>query len=208
MLELSNSRGNRQVSNQHSSLEQPGAPLPILDFRAEKPIATKTATKVPVGSFNQAGHVKEYSWLSDDTTVEDEPALKATTVASAKSTAEATAKASIKVISSATKAAAAKAKAKITEEEQREESTSAEENQNTTAQTSQEKSKSHETSVTVTKKDRIDPSKVKVASKPHCSGVADYYADVFHGRKTASGQLHDREKFTAAHRTFYRLVRN
>jgi rare lipoprotein A len=52
-----------------------------------------------------------------------------------------------------------------------------------------------------TKKERIDPTKVKVAKTPHCSGVADYYADQFHGRKTASGQLHDREKFTAAHRT-------
>jgi rare lipoprotein A len=31
------------------------------------------------------------------------------------------------------------------------------------------------------------------------SGVADYYADRFHGRKTASGQLHDKTKMTAAH---------
>jgi rare lipoprotein A len=54
---------------------------------------------------------------------------------------------------------------------------------------------------TTTKNQRIDPAKVKVGKTPHCSGVADYYADQFHGRKTASGQLHDREKFTAAHRT-------
>lgn len=33
------------------------------------------------------------------------------------------------------------------------------------------------------------------------SGVADYYADVFHGRRTASGQVHDKHKLTAAHRT-------
>ncbi|HEY9772762.1 MAG TPA: septal ring lytic transglycosylase RlpA family protein [Planktothrix sp.] len=33
------------------------------------------------------------------------------------------------------------------------------------------------------------------------SGVADYYADCFHGRRTASGQLHDKTKLTAAHRT-------
>jgi rare lipoprotein A len=51
------------------------------------------------------------------------------------------------------------------------------------------------------KENRTDPSHVKVAKSPHCSGVADFYADQFHGRKTASGQLHDRDKFTAAHRT-------
>jgi rare lipoprotein A len=195
--------GAKQPSG-HQSAQQPVTARSAAinsGFSSGKSIATKTATKTPVGSFNQAGHVKEYSWLSDDTTVEDEPALKATTVASTKSAAEATAKASVKVTSSATKAAAAKAKAKIAEEEQREESPSAEENRSTTAQTAKENSKSHETSATVAKKERIDPSNVKVATKPHCSGIADYYADVFHGRKTASGQLHDREKFTAAHRT-------
>jgi rare lipoprotein A len=31
------------------------------------------------------------------------------------------------------------------------------------------------------------------------SGVADYYADRFHGKRTASGQLHDKMKMTAAH---------
>ena len=36
-------------------------------------------------------------------------------------------------------------------------------------------------------------------SKAAFSGVADYYADMFHGRKTASGQLHDKHKMTAAH---------
>jgi rare lipoprotein A len=108
-------------------------------------VATKPAIKAPVGTFNQDGRVKEYSWLSDDTTVEDEPALK--------------------------------------------------------IKPAQEKSRSHDINATVAKKGSIDPSKVKVAKKPHCSGIADYYADQFHGRKTASGQLHDREKFTAAHRT-------
>lgn len=32
-------------------------------------------------------------------------------------------------------------------------------------------------------------------------GKASYYADKFHGRKTASGELYDRDKLTAAHRT-------
>ncbi len=32
-------------------------------------------------------------------------------------------------------------------------------------------------------------------------GKASYYADKFHGRKTASGELYDRDKMTAAHRT-------
>ncbi len=39
------------------------------------------------------------------------------------------------------------------------------------------------------------------SKKPHFSGVADYYADQFHGRKTASGQIHDKNKYTAAHLT-------
>ncbi len=34
------------------------------------------------------------------------------------------------------------------------------------------------------------------------SGVASYYADKFHGRKTASGEIFDQNKFTAAHRTY------
>ncbi len=38
-------------------------------------------------------------------------------------------------------------------------------------------------------------------TKANFSGVADYYADCFHGKRTASGQLHDRTKLTAAHRT-------
>ncbi len=36
---------------------------------------------------------------------------------------------------------------------------------------------------------------------PNFSGVADYYADCFHGKRTASGQLHDKTKLTAAHRS-------
>ena len=33
------------------------------------------------------------------------------------------------------------------------------------------------------------------------SGIASYYADQFHGRKTASGETFDQRKLTAAHRT-------
>jgi rare lipoprotein A len=168
------------------------------EFAAPKTIATQPARKTPVGSFNQAGHVKEYSWLSDNTTVEDEPALKSTGSGAMKNTAESTIK--IKTSSSSAKVTA-RTNAQVTRDEHIEESSSTENNQDTATQTSQEKSKLHETSVSVTKKDRIDPSNVKVAKSPHCSGIADYYADMFHGRKTASGQMHDREKFTAAHRT-------
>jgi len=38
-------------------------------------------------------------------------------------------------------------------------------------------------------------------ASPNFTGVADYYADYFHGKRTASGQLHDKKKLTAAHRT-------
>ncbi|HCS21621.1 MAG TPA: septal ring lytic transglycosylase RlpA family lipoprotein [Bacteroidetes bacterium] len=31
--------------------------------------------------------------------------------------------------------------------------------------------------------------------------MASYYADKFHGRKTASGELYDKTLYTAAHRT-------
>jgi rare lipoprotein A len=33
------------------------------------------------------------------------------------------------------------------------------------------------------------------------SGIASYYADRYHGRKTASGETFDQSKMTAAHRT-------
>jgi len=32
-------------------------------------------------------------------------------------------------------------------------------------------------------------------------GIAAYYSDVFQGRKTASGDIYDRDKLTAAHKT-------
>ncbi len=34
------------------------------------------------------------------------------------------------------------------------------------------------------------------------SGIAAYYSNVFQGRKTASGQRYDKNKLTAAHRTY------
>ncbi|MBK9142454.1 MAG: septal ring lytic transglycosylase RlpA family protein [Candidatus Melainabacteria bacterium] len=40
----------------------------------------------------------------------------------------------------------------------------------------------------------------KSASK-RFSGLAHFYADRLHGKKTASGQPHDREELVAAHRT-------
>jgi len=36
---------------------------------------------------------------------------------------------------------------------------------------------------------------------PDFTGIADYYADKFHGRKTASGAVHDKTGLMAAHRT-------
>lgn len=33
------------------------------------------------------------------------------------------------------------------------------------------------------------------------SGKASYYADKFHGRRTASGEIYDKSKMTAAHRS-------
>jgi rare lipoprotein A len=33
------------------------------------------------------------------------------------------------------------------------------------------------------------------------TGKASYYADKFHQKKTANGEIYDKEKFTAAHRT-------
>lgn len=37
-----------------------------------------------------------------------------------------------------------------------------------------------------------------IASK---TGIASYYSNKLHGRKTASGEIYDKNKFTAAHRT-------
>lgn len=45
------------------------------------------------------------------------------------------------------------------------------------------------------------PSADKIKGKYFQTGIATYYANKFHGRKTASGERYDRNKFTAAHRT-------
>lgn len=42
---------------------------------------------------------------------------------------------------------------------------------------------------------------VVVPSDHQLSGVASYYADEFHGRKTANGEKYDMHALTAAHRT-------
>jgi len=58
-----------------------------------------------------------------------------------------------------------------------------------------------------------DEPVVKKKSAKHNShtemGKASYYGDKFHGRKTASGEIYDHNKFTAAHPTlkFGTLVR-
>ena len=39
------------------------------------------------------------------------------------------------------------------------------------------------------------------SSGPAQTGVASYYADKYHGRRTASGERFDQRKMTAAHRT-------
>ena len=38
-------------------------------------------------------------------------------------------------------------------------------------------------------------------AKPGGSGLASYYADKYHGRKTANGEVFDVNKMTAAHKT-------
>lgn len=44
-------------------------------------------------------------------------------------------------------------------------------------------------------------SSVFAAKANEFSGNADYYANYYHGKKTASGALHDKTKLMAAHRT-------
>ena len=41
-----------------------------------------------------------------------------------------------------------------------------------------------------------------IAQTETASGIASYYANKFQGRKTASGEKYDKNKFTAAHRTY------
>ncbi len=44
-------------------------------------------------------------------------------------------------------------------------------------------------------------SQILLASPPKEKGLASYYDNSFHGRKTASGVKYDKSKFTAAHKT-------
>lgn len=48
--------------------------------------------------------------------------------------------------------------------------------------------------------ERTQPSRETNPSHP-LAGVASYYADEFHGRKTANGEVYDMHTMTAAHRT-------
>ncbi|MDD8017397.1 MAG: septal ring lytic transglycosylase RlpA family protein [Bacteroidota bacterium] len=41
-----------------------------------------------------------------------------------------------------------------------------------------------------------------IKAKQTYEGIASYYADDFHGKKTASGEIYDMHKLTAAHRSF------
>jgi len=43
--------------------------------------------------------------------------------------------------------------------------------------------------------------RIQGSSKHQLAGVATYYAEEFHGRKTASGEVYDMHDLTAAHRT-------
>lgn len=48
---------------------------------------------------------------------------------------------------------------------------------------------------------RSRPTEGRVRAGVSQSGIASYYADKYHGRKTASGETFDQNKMTAAHRT-------
>lgn len=48
--------------------------------------------------------------------------------------------------------------------------------------------------------DRSDRASGSYYSKKSWTGVASYYADKFHGRKTANGETFDMHGFTAAHK--------
>jgi rare lipoprotein A len=46
-----------------------------------------------------------------------------------------------------------------------------------------------------------DPADTPVVRNSAVEGIATYYANKFHGRRTASGELYNKKLFTAAHRT-------
>lgn len=47
----------------------------------------------------------------------------------------------------------------------------------------------------------IQPNSTTKNEAKAASGQASYYANKFHGRKTASGEVYDKNKLTAAHKT-------
>jgi len=47
----------------------------------------------------------------------------------------------------------------------------------------------------ITAKDIVEKASKKI------SGIVSWYADKFHGKKTSSGELYDKEELTAAHKT-------
>lgn len=51
--------------------------------------------------------------------------------------------------------------------------------------------------------DQPDPlAESSVVVRESAEGVASYYANKFHGRKTASGERYDKRRMTAAHKTY------
>ncbi|MBI5323740.1 MAG: septal ring lytic transglycosylase RlpA family protein [Ignavibacteriae bacterium] len=58
---------------------------------------------------------------------------------------------------------------------------------------------SEKSSTTLNSRDTEEPTKA-VAGQTF-RGIASFYADKFHGRKTSSGEIFDMNGFTAAHRT-------
>lgn len=58
-------------------------------------------------------------------------------------------------------------------------------------------------------REKTVPAAPVPASPDGLSGIASYYADDFHGRKTANGEVYDMHALTAAHRTlpFNTMVR-
>lgn len=62
--------------------------------------------------------------------------------------------------------------------------------------------KTTKTKHTTTKTTTSSSSSSSTKSGAVTKGKASYYADKFHGRKTASGEVYDKKKLTAAHRTY------
>ncbi len=53
-----------------------------------------------------------------------------------------------------------------------------------------------------TAKEKVSSAEIRKQNADHSKvqyGTASYYHEKFHGRKTSSGEIYDKEKFTAAH---------